>query len=180
MCLSMDGATLSMRIPQTAISSFNNHTVPWSADWAWGLPLIVLTVVLHVLCLGIIHQWAVRICHCVVRRPYASAAFVMVTGATTLLATCLHGLEAIIWAVAYRLLDALPDSNSAMLYSLSAITSYGHANLVLEPHWQLMGALEALNGWLLFGLTTAFLFGIIEKLWIVSGSWGGTDSHRAL
>jgi hypothetical protein len=26
-----------------------------------------------------------------------------------------------------------------------------------------MGAMEALNGWLLFGLTTAFLFGIMEK-----------------
>jgi hypothetical protein len=28
-----------------------------------------------------------------------------------------------------------------------------------------MGALEALNGWLLFGLTTAFLFAMIEKVW---------------
>jgi len=27
-----------------------------------------------------------------------------------------------------------------MLYSLSAMTSYGHANLFLEEHWQLMGA----------------------------------------
>ena len=44
-----------------------------------------------------------------------------------------------------------------MLYSLSAMTSYGHASLFLEDRWQLMGALEALNGALLFGLTTAFL-----------------------
>jgi AcrR family transcriptional regulator len=36
--------------------------------------------------------------------------------------------------------------------------SYGHATLFLEGQWQLMGALEALNGMLLFGLTTAFLF----------------------
>jgi hypothetical protein len=44
------------------------------------------------------------------------------------------------------------------------MTSYGHANLYLEGRWQLMGAMEALNGWLLFGLTTAFLFGMIEKV----------------
>ena len=56
-----------------------------------------------------------------------------------------------------------------MLYSLSAITSYGHANLVLEKHWQLMGALEALNGMLVFGLTTAFLFGIIQRAWGLRG-----------
>ncbi len=42
-----------------------------------------------------------------------------------------------------------------MLYSLNAITTYGHSDVHLSGHWQLMGALEALNGMLLFGLTTA-------------------------
>jgi hypothetical protein len=28
-----------------------------------------------------------------------------------------------------------------------------------------MGAMEALNGWLLFGLTTAFLFGVVQRDW---------------
>jgi hypothetical protein len=70
-----------------------------------------------------------------------------------------------IWALAYRAVNALSDNSSAILYSLNAITSYGHENLDLAKHWQLMGALEALNGMLLFGLTTAFLFGIIQKVW---------------
>ena len=52
-----------------------------------------------------------------------------------------------------------------MLYSLNAITSYGHVSSFLEARWQLMGALEALNGWLLFGLTAAFLFAIVGKVW---------------
>ena len=90
--------------------------------------------------------------------------FVIVVGGTTLLATSLHALEAGIWGLAYLFVGALPDSRTAMLYSLNAITSYGHANLSLENHWQLLGAMEALNGWLLFGLSTAFLFSIIEKV----------------
>ena len=28
----------------------------WSADWAWGLPLIVLTVLFHVTGLGVMSQ----------------------------------------------------------------------------------------------------------------------------
>jgi len=36
--------------------------------------------------------------------------------------------------------------------------------LVPEPHWQLTGASEALNGWLQFGLTAAFLFGMINQI----------------
>jgi hypothetical protein len=93
-------------------------------------------------------------------------------GSATLLATTLHGIESGIWAIAYRVLGALPDSRTAMLYSLNAITSYGHTNIDLAKHWQLMGALEALNGWLLFGLSTAFLFGMLEKVWATDGSGG--------
>jgi hypothetical protein len=84
---------------------------------------------------------------------------------TSLLCTILHGIEGAIWAAAYRFLNAIPDERSAMLYSISAMTSYGHENLFLKPRWQLMGALEALNGMLLFGLTTAFLFAMIQRVW---------------
>jgi hypothetical protein len=62
-------------------------------------------------------------------------------------------------------LGAVADDKSAMLYSLEAITTYGHNDLYLAPHWRLMGALEALNGLLLFGLTTAFLYGLILRVW---------------
>ena len=45
----------------------------------------------------------------------------------------------------------MPDAKSAMLYSLNAMTTYGHESTQLAPHWQMMGALEALNGVMLFG-----------------------------
>jgi len=79
--------------------------------------------------------------------------------------TILHTIECILWASTYRLLGALADNKSAMLYSLNAMTSYGHTGLYLAPHWQMMGALEAFNGWILFGLTTAFLFTVIQRAW---------------
>jgi len=134
------------------------------ANWAWSLPLIVVNVVIHVIGLGLINESVVRFLSSAMDRRFLPK-FAVVMGVTALLATLLHGIEAAIWAGAYRLLGALPDSRSAMLYSLSAMTSYGHANLFLEEQWQLMGALEALNGMLLFGLTTAFLFAMIQKVW---------------
>ena len=139
-------------------------TRSWSVDWAWGLPLIVLTVVIHVLGLGVINQKTIRISNCIADRRHPTVAFAFVMGAVTLSITILHGIEATVWAAVYRILSALPDNRSAILYSLNAMTSYGHTNISLEPPWHLMGAMEALNGWLLFGLTTAFLFGIMEKV----------------
>ena len=138
-------------------------TSTWSADWAWGLPLIVLTVVIHVLGLGLIRQKVVHAYNRFTHQRHQTAVFALVLAGTTLLATALHGIEAILWAIACRLLNALPDTGSAMLYSLNAITSYGHTGLSLEERWRLMGAMEALNGWLVFGLTTAFLFAVIEQ-----------------
>jgi hypothetical protein len=45
-----------MRMSHTVSSFFVVDPVSWSADWAWGLPLIVLTVLIHVSCLGLISQ----------------------------------------------------------------------------------------------------------------------------
>jgi hypothetical protein len=139
----------------------------WDVDWLWGLPLIVMSVIIHVAGLMFISRKVVKTMSvAVVRRRFLSA-FILVMGMVALLTTMLHGAEGVLWAAAYRLLDALPDGRSAMLYSLSAMTSYGHANLFLKDQWQLMGALEALNGTLLFGLTTAVTFAMIREVWEV-------------
>jgi hypothetical protein len=150
-----------------AVGTGDSLVIPaeWGANWAWGLPLIVLTVIIHVFGLGLIQEGTLRLFTRATERRYRMASFATIMGTTTLLATSLHALEANIWAAFYRFLNALPDYKSSMLYSLNAMTSYGHENLNLGARWQLMGAIEALNGWLLFGLTTAFLFGMIQKIW---------------
>jgi hypothetical protein len=138
---------------------------PWIGDWVWALPLIALTVVVHVCGLAFVGERVVyRMGGSLEHRRFLGK-FVLVMGGTSLFVTLLHGVEAAMWAAAFRFLGALPDQRSAMLYSLSAITSYGHANLFLKERWQLLGALEALNGMLLFGLTTAFLFAMIQRVW---------------
>jgi len=156
-----------MTIAQSAVSSFLVTFHPnWSANWAWGVPLIVLTVLIHVTGLRFIKDRAFSLAGHHARRRFRTTASVMVIVAVTLSAIGLHAIEAGIWAFAYVRLGALADLRAGMLYSLNAVTSYGHTNLELSQHWYLMGALEALNGWLLFGLTTAFLFAVIDKLWV--------------
>src|SRR5258708_16681345 len=146
-----------MRLAQTILGSLIETRAFWSADWVWGCPLIVLTVVIHILGLGFISQKAILISNDVMKHRCTRGGFVRVRGVTTLLATILHGIEAAIWAIAYCVIGARPDFRSAMFYSLGAITTYGHQNLYLEEHWRLLGPIEALNGCLLFGLSTAFL-----------------------
>jgi hypothetical protein len=143
-----------------------DDVVAWSASWAWSLPLIVLNVTFHVIGLGFIHSKGVQILGVVRDHRLFLSMFALVMGVTAILVTMLHGLEAGFWAAAFRVLGALPDNKSAILYSLGALTTFGHTDLFLAAHWQLMGALEALNGVILFGLTTAFLYGMIQRVWL--------------
>lgn len=152
-----------MRNAAAALNAYFVVQSTWRTDWVWGLPLIVLTVVVHVLGLVFINQKAVE----VLSRQEgvhgrSRVLFALVISTWVLSATCLHALEAGAWAACYVFLGARSDFMSAMLYSMGAMTTFG-SSLILEGEWRLMGQIEALSGWLLFGLTAAFLFSTIHK-----------------
>jgi hypothetical protein len=151
-------------------------TPAWTGNWAWGLPLIALTLIFHAACMVGIALAATRIVHRVEARSprlfnsvLFSATLIGMVGCA--LAT-LHGLEAVIWAAAYLWLGALDSVSDAVLYSLDSISTRGESGLVLQRHWRLMGALEATDGVLLFGLSTAFLFVILQRAWEILNKAG--------
>ena len=132
----------------------------YGADWAWAIPLIAITVMIHAGALQLIGRNVHQLRTGLLQKHQMAAV-----GLAATLITCLHAFEALIWAGAYRLLGALPTFHEAILYSLNAMTSYGKTNLSLALQWQLMGALESLNGWIVFGLSTAMLFSVIQRVW---------------
>ena len=101
-----------------------------------------------------------------------------VVGAVGLLLAVLHGIEAAIWAAAYVWLGALDSPKDAILYSLDSMTTRGASGLMLEPHWQMMGALEAADGMLLFGISTAYIFAVMQVYWPVLSDLLMTRRHR--
>ena len=63
---------------------------------------------------------------------------------------------------AYWRLGALNSLGEAVLYSVDSISTRGASGLVLEHHWRMMGALEATDGMLLFGISTAYIFTVMQ------------------
>jgi hypothetical protein len=140
----------------------------WGASWAWGLSLITVTTAIHALGVVMIFralQWsgqAARIQTRHIRHPIAVAVgLIAVVG---LLLTILHGIEAGIWAAAYVWVGAISSHRDAMLYSVDTFTTRGASSLLLDSEWLLMGALEAADGMLLFGISTAFLFAVLHRV----------------
>jgi hypothetical protein len=141
----------------------------WSSDWLWGVPLIGLTMVIHALGLGLIGNGLARALSGTLGRPHPFHHVVLLFSAVTtgiaLLLALLHGLGAAIWALAYLELGAISDYHRAIYFSLTMITTLGADGIDLERHWRLMGSLEAMDGMLLFGLSTAFLFAVLQNIW---------------
>ncbi|MGB3434538.1 hypothetical protein [Achromobacter sp.] len=132
----------------------------WEDDWLWGLPLFVATIVMHVTAFMTMSRiLAAAPSHW----GQSKILFGLSVAIFALFAAVLHAFEAFAWALLYVHIGAVHSLSEAMLYSLEAITSYGHAPAFLPLHWQLVGAIEAVNGLILFGLTTAFFFAAIQN-----------------
>jgi hypothetical protein len=82
-----------------------------------------------------------------------------------------HGMEIWLYAFLYLVIGALPDLETSLYYSTTAFTSVGFGDVVLPVASRLIGAIEAANGFMLFGWSTAFLIGVTGKLRSLEHDW---------
>ena len=139
------------------------------SSWTWGLVLIVLTTGIHSFGIALPAHRGERIrayFRFRDRHFWQAIGFltigIMVMG---LLLAVLHGIEAALWAGAYLSLGALDTPAEAMLFSVDSMTTRGASGLTLHQHWQVMGALEAVAGMLMFGISTAYMFFVMQLNW---------------
>jgi hypothetical protein len=64
-------------------------------------------------------------------------------------------LQMAVWAGLFMLLDEFDSFATALYYSGVNFTTLGYGDIVLSPQWRLLGPLEAANGILMFGVSTA-------------------------
>lgn len=87
---------------------------------------------------------------------------------TVLITVALHALQITVWAIAYQLLvpdGELPTFEAALYFSFVTFTTLGYGDITLSEGWRLLSGIQALNGILLVGWTTALLFLVVQRIW---------------
>ncbi|MEM7444752.1 MAG: ion channel [Pseudomonadota bacterium] len=75
-----------------------------------------------------------------------------------------HTLQVWIWAGVFILMGALHDVGRSIYFSLVTYTTLGYGDVTLADDFQVFGAMAAVTGLLTFGLSTAFLAGLLSRL----------------
>ena len=142
------------------------------SSWSLGLSLIVLTIAIHttaVVLMAFRLETRIRV-HVDTHQPDRLRAISTMIGhiaAVALILAALHGLEGVLWASAYWWLGALDTFTDASVYALATMTTFEIPGLTLPSRFHMLSALQAVNGVLLFGISTAFLFAVIQVHWQV-------------
>ena len=89
---------------------------------------------------------------------------IAIIGRATALALVAHLIEMAVWAVLFVMCGEFVDFGAAYYHSAVNYTTLGYGDVLMSTSWRLLGPLEAANGMLLFGVTTAMLFAVMQGL----------------
>jgi hypothetical protein len=132
----------------------------------WSLGLIAASVLLHaftIAALDLVLELGRR--RIVRRHRHLPPLFSLVVATIAMAMLVAHAITVILWAIVYWWLGAIGSFADAVYFSLDSYTTRGASGLVIGAPWRMMGAMEAVDGVLLFGLTTAFLFAVMQVWW---------------
>jgi hypothetical protein len=80
-----------------------------------------------------------------------------------------HTIEVIVWALAYWILEAAQPGANLVYFAFVNFATLGYGDIVPVKRWLLLGPITAMNGFLLFGWSTAVIFAVLQKAFARSG-----------
>lgn len=75
-----------------------------------------------------------------------------------------HLTEIALWAALFVICGEFSSFALAFYHSAVNYTTLGYGDLIMTPSWKLLGPLEAADGALMFGVSTAMVFTIAQRL----------------
>ena len=88
---------------------------------------------------------------------------------TVIVLLAIHLLQAFLWAVLYLQLpgrSGLENLHDAFYFSIITITTLGYGDVTLNEQWQLLSGLESMIGIIVFGMSTAMIYAVVQKCWM--------------
>ena len=76
----------------------------------------------------------------------------------------LHFTQTSLWALFYYTQGLFSDFETALYFSMVSFTTIGYGDVLLPRRWRLLGVIEGFSGVLLCGISTAFIFAVMNAM----------------
>ena len=131
-----------------------------------GSALIAITIVIHALGTS---SWVRYLAgRHVVHLPWSARRAMAILVSSAIVVVALHAIEIMVWAAAYQMIlpaDELATFEEAVYFSFVTFTTLGYGDITLTEGYRLLSGIEALNGIILVGWTTAMIFSVVQHVW---------------
>ena len=125
--------------------------------------IVAICVAIHTSVLLIFAEWILRhLAVTQVNRRMRHHAILLILVFFVIIV--LHLIETALWASFYYWQSLFADFETSLYFSLTSYTTIGFGDVVLPQKWRLLGAIEGISGVLLCGLSTAFIFAVVNVL----------------
>jgi hypothetical protein len=125
--------------------------------------LVALCVLIHTFGLVLLSDWLIR--HPRKAEPeFSVRRYSLKLTSVFVIITLMHLGETFIWAAFYAWWGHFNNFETSWYFSVSSYTTIGYGDVLLPARWRMLGGVEGINGVLLCGLSTAFLFAIINQM----------------
>ena len=128
-----------------------------------GTAVLLGSVLLYGIALGMVVMLVVRLIH----HGYTGLSLwrnVAIMMAVTSITATAHVIQIVVWAGLFLACGEVPTFETALYFSAQSYTAVGYGDVALSQRWRLLGPLEAINGLLLFGLSTSVMFAVMSRL----------------
>ena len=132
-------------------------------ELAFAFVIVAICVVIHTVGIVALAEWLLN------RREkleqhYGMARFTLSLIIVFAVIVVLHLSEAAFWAAFYQRWQLFPNFETSFYFSLTSYSTAGYGDVLLPQRWRLLGCVEGISGVLLCGLSTAFLFVVVNAL----------------
>ncbi|MCY1275849.1 Ion channel [compost metagenome] len=121
-----------------------------------GFPIMLFCLLLQAVFLALCLRQYVRFRHA--EQSHDSlASNTLLLGLVMLVMLMGNFVQMAIWAALFQYLGEFDDFETALYFSGVNFATLGYGDIVMTDKWRLLGPLEAANGILMFGVSTAVL-----------------------
>ena len=125
--------------------------------------IVSVSLVIHVAGIWLMAGWLLRRRE-ELERTTSSRHFAMLIVMLFAGVMFLHLIQTSLWAVFYYTQNLFSDFETSLYFSMVSFTTIGYGDVLLPHRWRLLGVIEGFSGVLLCGVSTAFIFAVINAV----------------